>query len=149
MVEKQSLNLNLQFLENNLNVLREKKAHYFAPSFLEQLENTAFELLEAINQKNNSVVTITQFAPTKISESFIDLCLDSIAGEMRRLSLQADYAGSQTMNELMVIAYDLFCLTVYIRFTLDPTDSSSSQKTFAPSSVADVLEKVSGQEVLN
>jgi hypothetical protein len=135
MIEKQLLNI--QFLKNNLNMLRGKKGHYLAPAFLEQLENTAFELLKAISQKTNSpVTTLTRPVPTKISESFIDLCLDSIEGEIKKINLKAGEGEARIINELADIAYDLFCLAVYIRFTLDPLGSSAVKNVFVVSGVA-------------
>jgi len=135
MIEKKQL-LNIQFLKNNLNMLRGKKGRYLAPAFLEQLENTAFELLKAISQKTNFPVTLARPVPTKISESFIDLCLDSIECEIKKLNLRAGEGEVHIVNELADIAYDLFCLAVYIRFTLDPLGSSAAKNVFVVSSVA-------------
>lgn len=136
--------LNAQFLKNNLNLLRNKKGCYFDLSFLDQLENTAFEVLEAINKKNGAVESncssnkaTNHFVPTKISESFIDLCLGSIEDQIKNVATQNDDSQPGQNNQedvcdantdkLAHIAYDLFCLSVYIRFTLDPVGASCAQ----------------------
>jgi hypothetical protein len=120
--------LNLTFLQGRISQLRLQKGSYISEDFAQTLDSTYRALSLAIHKNFKSLLRFASPTLEPISDHMVDCCLRCMEEILQNL-ITAQYQPNkhqekqeipQIFDGLKDIAQDLYSLTFYIRYSIDP-----------------------------
>ena len=113
--------LDLVSLHQKIAQLRLQKGRYISEDFAQNLDKVRYALSSAVHKNTKFAEEMLHTKPEKISDSMVDCCLHRMEETLQELiATQQQQEKSQVIHKLKNLIQDLYSLTFYIRYSINP-----------------------------
>ena len=128
--------LSLTFLRDKISQLRLQKGSYISEEFAQTIDRTYRDLSSTIHKNFKSLLRFASPKLELISDQMVDCCLRCIEEILQNLITAQHQSNkhqekqeiSRIFDELKDMAQDLYSLTFYIRYSIDPKKFLAEQR---------------------